>query len=544
MLMSFRAMDAVDKNARVCPKCGADMEEDQTECPACGIDITTGELGRAAQLSQKRALGANDFSKSVWGDAKRFISKNKNLMYQTMLVTSLRLAVTMLVFLIYLWCYKLPPKYLTGFVTFVSLMSIVGWPWFLYLKVVEAALDKKDRLKRVHSDYFASVSLGIKFFAWIFAFGLPMLLLGFVMMWVFRASGQALIGTIITALAMIVIYLPFPIAMAHMAMPVQSSAWLVPKMFSLFWRLMKPTLYWWVVIVTLNLPVVAGLATVAAVYGPTATKMVQEIEKQNDTWREYFYKTLEKGGRDTAAPADRVWPDPMPLIVPVIILFTCAVYSGYSTVFSARATALYVVALKKSLDLVTEAPEEVFRAKSKTPTRKVRPVPNPVLNGMLVIMGLSIYPVLGAYGTAMKGDFEDPRMALLVGGCAGLSILLTVAGKWVAFQKYGYPGWTSMIPIFNARTILDMAGWNTKYTLAFVFFPWVRRAAMYDVADRWGMDKNSVGIGLTLLPFAYWPMLGWGKAMHSDCYVPKEWDPQSSGKNKKSRRNDEEDEDG
>ena len=103
------------------------------------------------------------------------------------------------------------------------------------------------------------------------------------------------------------------------------------------------------------------------------------------------------------------------------------------------------------------------------------------------------------------------------------TILFCIAGKWVAFQKFGRPGWKSAIPIYNAVTILEMAGWDGQYALAFVFFPWVRKAVMHNVADRWGMDKGSFGLGLTAFPFFYWPMLGWGKAMHSECYVPKEW---------------------
>jgi len=546
MLLSIRAMDAIDRNAKVCPKCGADMDEEQTECSVCGIDITTGEMGRTAQKSQKKALGANDFNKFVWSDAKKFVGKNKNLMFQTMWITSFRVIATILAFAIYLWCYRLPPKFLSGFVTLVSFLAIFGWPWYLFLKVVDAALDKKDRIKRVHSDYFASVSLGVKFFAWLIVFGLPMVLLGFVMLWVFRASGQAMVGTFITAAAMIIIYLPFPIVMAHMAMPVQNAAWLVPKMFSLFWRLLKPTLYWWVVVTTVNLPLVGGIAAVGAVYGPTVAEMVTDIEKDNDAWRAWFYKTLEKGGKDTAPPAaSRNMPDLTKVIVPVVVLIVCSLYSGFSSVYSIRATALYVVAFKKSLDLTSEAPEQKFIPKSKTPTRKVRPVSSPALNGILVVMGLSILPVMGVYLFLIQSliEFEDTRMKIVLGAMFGGAILFCIAGKWVAFQKFGRPGWKSAIPIYNAVTILDMAGWDGKYALAFVFFPWVRKMAMNDVADRWGLDKNSYGLGLTFLPFFFWPMLGWGKAMHSDCYVPKEWALRPAVSKKKKKGDDDEEED-
>lgn len=530
LLLSIRAMDAVDKDSKVCPKCGADMEEEQTECHVCGIDITTGELGQTAQRARKKGIDSGDFSKFVWSDAKKFVSKNKNLMFQTMRVTFFRLVVTILVFLLYLWCYRIPPKFLAGFVTTVSILSMLGWPWFLYLKVVDAALDKKDRLKRVHGDYFANVALGVKFLLWCVAFGLPMVLLGFVILWVFSASGQALIGTIVAAFCLLFIYLPFPIAMAHMAMPVQNAAWLIPKMFPLFFRLLKPTLYLWLVLLTVNLPVIGGIAAVGAVYAPQANQMIAEIEEQNDKLRAAFNYSLAPKSDDLDVepvdpPEPKPWPSLMPMVVPVSILCACSIYWGFSCVFSIRAMSLYVVALKRSLDLETDAPEIVFKGRSSTPTRKVRPIPHPTLNGILVLLGMAIYPVLGAYVGALEGKFEDPRIGMALGGMIGLSVILSASGKWVAFQKFGVPGFFSIIPIFNAQTIMKMAGWESKYLLAFVFFPWIRRSVMYDLAERWGMDKQAFGIGLTAFPFAYWPMLGWSPHLHTDCYVPKEWDP-------------------
>lgn len=138
----------------------------------------------------------------------------------------------------------------------------------------------------------------------------------------------------------------------------------------------------------------------------------------------------------------------------------------------------------------------------------------------------------------MKSESENPLVPLIVGSVVGFGALLTISGKWVAFQKFGYPGWTSLIPILDASTILKMAGWETSYTLAFVFFPWIRRAVMYEVADRWGMDRQSFGLGLTAFPFACWPALGWSHQMHSDCYVPKEWD--TTGKSRARKDDDEE----
>jgi len=42
--------------------------------------------------------------------------------------------------------------------------------WFLHCTIINATLDKKDKLKRVNFDFFLCAALGIKVFAWQFAF--------------------------------------------------------------------------------------------------------------------------------------------------------------------------------------------------------------------------------------------------------------------------------------------------------------------------------------------------------------------------------------
>lgn len=528
-LLSIKTRDAIDRNANVCPKCGSDMEEDQTECTVCGIDITTGELGKTALKARKKGVDSSEFMKNAWSDPMRFVGKNKGLMFRTMFYSLMSLTFTALFYLWYLWCYRIPPKMAAAAFTFLTSMTLIGWPWQLYLKVLAAAFEKKDKIKRIHYDFFSSVALGIKFLAWTVAFGLPGVILSLVMLWVFSASGQGAVGSVLALLVMAIFYLPFPAAMAHMAMPVQTPAWLIPKMFPLMFRLLKPTLYWWVVVVTVNLPLIAGVGAAAALYGPKLNEIVTEIEDQNHVLREHFNLSLTKEGKGAPKPEEKPWPDLMVMLIPLGILAGCALYWGFSGVFSVRALVLYVNTMKKNMDLTTEAPEFKFQERSKTPTRKVRPVTTPVLNGWLVFLALSWYPVLGALGMAKIWAMEEPLIWMIVGGLLGMSTQFALAGKWVAYQKFGVPGWTSMIPIYNAFVLMQMAGWETKY-FPMMVFPWIRRAVMYDVAERWGRDRMSFGIGLTAFPFAYWPMLGWNRQLHTNCYVPREWDPTGQSK--------------
>lgn len=95
-----------------------------------------------------------------------------------------------------------------------------------------------------------------------------------------------------------------------------------------------------------------------------------------------------------------------------------------------------------------------------------------------------------------------------------LVIVLVVAGFWRVFTKAGEPGWAAIVPIFNLYVLLKVAG-RPWWFLLLYFIPVVNiittAIVSIDVAKAFGKGTG-FGIGLWLLSFIFYPILGFGSA--------------------------------
>jgi hypothetical protein len=95
--------------------------------------------------------------------------------------------------------------------------------------------------------------------------------------------------------------------------------------------------------------------------------------------------------------------------------------------------------------------------------------------------------------------------------------ILWIAGLWKTFDKAGEPGWAAIIPIYNAIVLLKIAGrpiwWVILYLIPVVNLI-IAILVSIDVANRFGKGAG-FGIGLALLPFIFYPILGFGDARYS-----------------------------
>ena len=95
--------------------------------------------------------------------------------------------------------------------------------------------------------------------------------------------------------------------------------------------------------------------------------------------------------------------------------------------------------------------------------------------------------------------------------------VLTIAGFWKVFVKVGYPGWAAIIPFYNVYILVKIAGRPGWWFLLFLI-PLVNIAIIIvvslDVAKRFGKGVG-FGIGLALLGFIFYPILGFGDAQYS-----------------------------
>ena len=119
---------------------------------------------------------------------------------------------------------------------------------------------------------------------------------------------------------------------------------------------------------------------------------------------------------------------------------------------------------------------------------------------------------------AQEGGAEEP------GGAAGAVILvvqlaifiLAIAGMWKVFEKAGKPGWGAIIPIYNIVLLLEIVG-KPIWWILLLFIPCVgiviALILFLELAKCFGKSAG-FGIGLFLLGFIFFPMLGFGDAKY------------------------------
>jgi hypothetical protein len=94
--------------------------------------------------------------------------------------------------------------------------------------------------------------------------------------------------------------------------------------------------------------------------------------------------------------------------------------------------------------------------------------------------------------------------------------ILFIAGSWKVFVKAGKPGWGVLIPIYNVFLFLDIAGrpaWWFLLLLIPVVSLIVCIVLAMDVARKFG-KSGGFAIGLVILPFIFYPVLGFGSAQY------------------------------
>lgn len=91
-----------------------------------------------------------------------------------------------------------------------------------------------------------------------------------------------------------------------------------------------------------------------------------------------------------------------------------------------------------------------------------------------------------------------------------------IAAQWKIYTKAGKPGWACIIPIYNILVLLEIVGkpwWWLLLMLIplvnFVFFIW-----MYNLLSKSFGKSEGFTVGMILLPFIFFPILGFGDAVY------------------------------
>ena len=97
-----------------------------------------------------------------------------------------------------------------------------------------------------------------------------------------------------------------------------------------------------------------------------------------------------------------------------------------------------------------------------------------------------------------------------------------IAGIWKVFTKAGKPGWAAIVPIYNLIILLEIAGKPLWWFILFLI-PIANRVAAIlvgiAVAQKFGKGSG-FGVGLALLGFIFYPILGFGDAKYQGASQP------------------------
>jgi ABC-type sulfate transport system permease subunit len=106
--------------------------------------------------------------------------------------------------------------------------------------------------------------------------------------------------------------------------------------------------------------------------------------------------------------------------------------------------------------------------------------------------------------------------------CYFAVIVLLIAAIWKVFSKAGQPGWAAIIPIYNIYVMCKVAG-RPGWWLLLMLIPLVNVIIAIilnvDIAKHFGKGIG-FAIGMILLPFIFWPILGFGSARYQSAVPP------------------------
>lgn len=114
----------------------------------------------------------------------------------------------------------------------------------------------------------------------------------------------------------------------------------------------------------------------------------------------------------------------------------------------------------------------------------------------------------GAGAAAFAGIMLIVNLFALVIG------ILMIVSWWKIFDKAGQPGWASIVPIYNAWVMVEMAGYEALYFFL-MLIPGVNIVIGIMVLNRL-MERFGKGVGYTVgmlvVPYVLAPMLAFGDA--------------------------------
>jgi len=439
-----------DRSTRVCPKCGTIVGAEDVDCPMCGADLISGGMGtkQRAQAGRKGAA-PSEFYSNAFREGLKYLGKKQSLAWKSVLMFSLFGIMSMLGWLMFVWCHRTPPQAFWIFVSSILTLFLPGWVWLVQNQLIKRILEPKREKYPVRLEPFIAVSLGIKAIAWTLIFGLPIWMLlglpGLILTKTESGAGPILLlvaGALFAPLALV----SWPIAQAHFAMPLTWPGWAIHKVLPDVGKNIGPSAYW-AVLTTMTAIPIAGVATGGYFLG---WKDLQEISDTlaynadvNGDKQEVLYLEQEKteippalaegAKRETK---DIPW---MKLLLPSVAIVLTALPMGFWLVLNGRTAAYFVKLFRPNIDeLILHEKEYVYVAKSAEEREKSAEAAN---TWTATFMSIGVLALLGLAGGVVYATFAD------VGYLEGIGWGLVIAG---------------FLMNFGARVAMSTVAWESS----------------------------------------------------------------------------------
>ncbi|WP_166819904.1 hypothetical protein [Thalassoroseus pseudoceratinae] len=296
-----------DANTRICPKCGAEADEDDIECDKCGVDLETGQLSARKKKLKKRGGPdpARYFSKGV-PDAWNFLLEHKKVAFRTMIYHVICGLLGLLSLFMVLYCSRGPLKAFWVLVTCTFLPVIPGWLWLLHTEIIQFTHDTRRKVwKHPRFDFFLSAANGFKFVGWILIGGFP-IIIGPLIYGIMQINDLQLINGLGIILLGCVPLIPFfPIAMSHFAMPQEWPGWCFWKTMPPFFTkgVAKPAMHWAMFFVLTMLPAILMMTVLILNFGEGLTTIIDEVEMNARRGAVEIFEEPKTGGDSEDGPA-------------------------------------------------------------------------------------------------------------------------------------------------------------------------------------------------------------------------------------------------
>lgn len=469
---------AEDTRRKICPNCANPVRDEEVECPKCGVNIATGALSDRQKIRrQRQGPPPEEFYEKVWSNSWKFLKKHKSYAVRTALIWSMCISMALtcayaLHFYVtsrtadlqakvaadttnikvsgnwlfitvpegkgskvdfddkfyqqnavlpapHLMPWYEPPAWFWTGMTAVFSLGFGGWFWTIATTIARTTMAGEKKIKRFQFDFFANLTLGVRFYAWPTILMLPLLLIPAGL-----AAVNPLVAGILAGVMLIFPVLALPSAIVHMAQNYSYRAWLLSWMGRDLGRTFGASLYVFAMFFGLVLLVPAGIAGAAAAMN---TKLAAFLTGQETAALDWLKGTI--GDMGDGAWRFAFYQIPLTFsacFVTFGILFSLI---SFPLVFMLRAIGLFGLYFRSDLSLANEFAD--FEQATFGP-RYLAFLVDIIIMVLLAVPGMVVGQFLGfVYG--MYGGPHQSPVSLGLGGFASMILW----GMYYAFGESG-----------------------------------------------------------------------------------------------------------